>query len=263
VTTILPFTPKRSLLPPGLRGGLTYYELRNDALSFGGAPPRRGDICSVVIGEEALGEPNMVWTLSGQLLCGLLRYQGRLLVLDFPNPAFPTFIRDRAQAKVIGRVEQFFCAVMGSVSEGFSLVEKRSVVRPAEASPLVERPCLEDVALHLVADVPSSETIINWRADEGGHILFASDTWRRYLEPMDDPRTWAYIRRVHPRQRRQVAKAWVEAVTSKRVFDVTCEALFIGGYQLIRNIAVPVRSNGQVEWAGTLQLLGRVQATAS
>lgn len=263
MSNILPFTPQGPRLPNGIHPELKYYELRDETLSVDGNPPRRGDICAVRIGRIVEGEPHMIWTNGGQLICGLLRFEGLNLVMRFPNANFPPYVCQRWQSKIVGHVERFFCAVEGEVTTGLFLGERRPIEYESPAPSIVKRASLEDAALHLIADVP--EQAINWRADSKGRILYVSKNWQSYLAPIQKPRARSYIPLVRPSQRQSVALAWQRAIETRTHFDVTCEARLLAGYRWVRNMAVPVRNQetGEDEWVGTLHLLSRELATGS
>jgi hypothetical protein len=242
---------------------LRFYELQADWLSVDGRHPRRGDVCSVSIGEQVIGEPHIV-SADGKIMCGRLFYEGRNVVLKFPNPAFPTYREDERAVEVIGRVENFYCTTEGAIEEGLRLSGAAVRQTAGERIRAGRSLDLDAYPVQVAGGVPN-DSIINWRADAAGRILFASETWRAHLTPLADPRTWNFIKFVHPEQRREVAIAWSRAVKNRTHFDVTCSALLLTGYQPIRNMAVPVRNpaNGEDEWMGTLHLLSRAEATGS
>lgn len=254
MSKILPFGQKPSRLstPPSVR----YYTLKDDALSVNGEHPLRGDLCSVQISEEVEGELHMVLTQAGQSLCGLLSREGCAIRLIFPNGGYPSYRGSDTEARVIGRVVDFFFKADDASRASVTLSAKALAAR------------IDSVTLmgvHTTTAPVAPDSIVNWRADGQGHIIFASDDAGSHFPMADRSLTWDYIELVHPDHRETVRRSWMKALATRCHFNVLCEAMTSKGYQLVRNMAMPVRNRetGCDEWVGTLLLLGHEVATGT
>lgn len=250
MSKILPFEwkPARISVQPNVK----HYTLKDDALSVNGEHPLRGDICSVQLGTERAGELHMVRTDSGRVLCGFLSRNNGVLCLTFPNSSYPAFAGNGAE-KVIGVVLNFFFKVEDAAKSRFKY------------SAYAHSSRLADSVLGSTSYVIPPDSIVNWRADIEGRILFASDNARIYFPADKEPTTWSYIEFVHPNERERVRRQWMRALAGRRHFNVLCEALTNKGYQLVRNMALPVHNQQtkQDEWIGTLHLLGQITASGT
>ena len=251
MSKLLPF--RRPSGPASATHPPKYYELGDDALSVGGNPPRRGDLCRVAAGEIVDGDEHIVITPGGRVVCGTLNRDGDTVTLTFPNRDWPPYVNKASKLNIVGRVEKFYLSARGDVGRGLYIEDGLDFCRVEHAVP--GEVCVESG--------PPMEWVVNWRADAAGNLLAVSNNWYTLTGvPFQSRACEDFIRAVHPDERDGIAERWRKARAELTPFDVTCRALMRGAYYVIRNIAMPVRDAGgsPAVWMGTFHVLGLAEA---